>query len=429
MTIYELAWSFYLYAFLGWAAEAVYAAIKEKRFLNRGFLNGPFCPVYGLGAVIMQALYSGEDSIIFLFISCCVSGALLEFFTGLILEKLFHRRWWSYSRYRFQLNGYVSLRFTILWGVGGVVALRLLNPVVFLVLADIPRFAGKVILLIITAALLLDMLTVTGVIVSQKKKKSAVTELTETMQKLTTRMGKWIAHRTLRRMEGAFPGMEEKEQQQKSQVFAYGCCFYKLVWLFAIGAFLGDLTETVFCRITMGVWMSRSSVVWGPFSVVWGIGIVVLTIMLHPYRDKDDRYIFLFGTIVGGVYEYGCSVFTELVFGTVFWDYSGIPFNLAGRINLLYCFFWGVAAVTWIKILYPPLSRLIEKIHKPTGKVLTWMFLVFFLINALMSSLALIRYSQRANNLAPRNAVESWVDTAFPDERMEKIYPKAIVQK
>ena len=83
-----------------------------------------------------------------------------------------------------------------------------------------------------------------------------------------------------------------------STVFAYGCGFYKIVWLFLIGAFLGDIVETIFCRITGGVWMSRSSVVWGPFSVVWGLGIAGATMLLYRYRDRSDRYIFMAGRSV-----------------------------------------------------------------------------------------------------------------------------------
>ena len=186
--------------------------------------------------------------------------------------------------------------------------------------------------------------------------------------------------------------------------------------------------ETVFCRVTMGYWMSRSSVVYGPFSVVWGIGVVVLTLMLHRYRDKSDRYIFIFGTVVGGAYEYMCSVFTEIVFGTVFWDYSKLPFNLGGRINLLYCFFWGVVSVVWIRNLYPPLSRLIEKIPKKPGIVITWILTVFMVFDMLVSSMALTRYSARYLGETPRTAVERLLDGHFTDERMERIYPKAIIR-
>ena len=117
-----------------------------------------------------------------------------------------------------------------------------------------------------------------------------------------------------------------------------------LLWLFVIGAFLGDVVETVFCRLTAGVWMSRSSLVWGPFSVVWGLALAMATVLLRQNQEKSDRYLFAFGTVLGGVYEYVCSAVTELLFGTVFWDYSKFKFNLGGRINLLYCFFWGIAA-------------------------------------------------------------------------------------
>ena len=108
--------------------------------------------------------------------------------------------------------------------------------------------------------------------------------------------------------------------------------------------------------------MSRSSVIYGPFSIVWGLGCAFLTLLLYRYRNKSDSTIFLAGTLLGGAYEYICSVFTEMVFGTIFWDYSGFAFNLGGRINLLYCFFWGIAAVVWLKLIYPKLSGCIEKI-------------------------------------------------------------------
>ena len=171
--------------------------------------------------------------------------------------------------------------------------------------------------------------------------------------------------------------------------------------------------------------MSRSSVVYGPFSIVWGIGCAVLTLLLYQYRDRSDRFIFMFGTLVGGAYEYACSVFTEIVFGTVFWDYSHLPFNLGGRINLLFCFFWGIVAVVWIKMIYPVLSSWIEKITYKKGVIMTWCFLIFMTFNILMSGLALSRYSQRQNGLKAQNSVERYIDQQFPDQRMEMIYPNA----
>ena len=124
--------------------------------------------------------------------------------------------------------------------------------------------------------------------------------------------------------------------------------------------------------------------------------------------------------------QYICSVVLELVFGTVFWDYSKIPFNLGGRINLLYCFFWGIAAVVWMKILYPKLSGFIEKIPKKIGVPLTWFLVVFMVFDMGISGLALNRYHERHQKAAtPENAITKILDTRFPDKRMERIYPSA----
>ena len=131
------------------------------------------------------------------------------------------------------------------------------------------------------------------------------------------------------------------------------------------------------------------------------------------------------GTLLGGVYEYICSVFTELAFGTVFWDYSDIPFNLGGRINLLYCFFWGIAAWVWMKRLYPLASGWIEKVPKKAGTALTYSALLLLACDIVISAAALGRYGERAGGVPPQNGVEIWIDNQFPDSRMEQVYPNA----
>ena len=163
----------------------------------------------------------------------------------------------------------------------------------------------------------------------------------------------------------------------------------------------------------------------GPFSIVWGFALALVTWFLYKYKDHSESFLFLTGTFLGGAYEYLCSVFTEIFFGKVFWDYSKLPFNLGGRINLLYCFFWGIAAVVWFKKLYPLLSGLIEKIPVKPGKVITWILTVFMCCNIIVSSIALIRYDQRAQGITAQNQIEKWVDTHFDDARMKHIYPKA----
>ena len=256
-------------------------------------------------------------------------------------------------------------------------------------------------------------------------------EMDKDVQEFTDDFGNALTRHVQRRMERSYPNLEIKKildtptREKDREVFARGCCFYKLAGLFFIGSFLGDLVETIFCYVRSGVLMSRSSVVYGPFSIVWGFGCALLTAFLYKYREKSDRYIFVYGTVLGGAYEYICSVLSELVFGTVFWDYSEIPFNLGGRINLLYCFFWGIAAVVWLKILYPILSSWIEKLPVRTGTVLTWVMVVFMTVNMAISALALYRYDTRREQPEAQNGLERFLDTHFDDARMEKIYPDA----
>ena len=246
--------------------------------------------------------------------------------------------------------------------------------------------------------------------------------------------GNFLTRRIQRRLTHAYPNLRLEgipsvfapSREDREAVFAKGCCFHKLVWLFLLGSLLGDLTETIFCYITTGILMSRSSLVYGPFSIVWGFGCVMLTAFLYRYKDKNDRYIFLAGTVLGGAYEYICSVLSELVFGTIFWDYSGIPFNLGGRINLLYCFFWGIAAVVWLKGLYPRLSALIERIPSSIGIPATWVLIIFMVFNMAISGLALSRYVERQTVSSPsQGIVGEFLDDHFPDERMEHVYPNA----
>lgn len=206
------------------------------------------------------------------------------------------------------------------------------------------------------------------------------------------------------------------------------CSFVQLFWLFLVEAFLGDIIETIFCHATTGVWMSRSSLVWGHFSVVWGLAAAFITALLYNDKEKTGYYIFCKGAFLGGAYEYICSIFTEIVFGKVFWDYSDIKFNLGGRVNLLFCFFWGIVAIIWIKVLYPKVLYFIDIILRKTGKIFTLGFIIFITLDIFVSVLALVRYDKRAYGKEAEYKWEQAIDKYFNDSRMEQIYPNAIQQ-
>ena len=124
-------WYFFIYAFLGWCVEVVFHTITTGRWVNRGFLNGPVCPIYGVGMVlVLLALWPLRHNLFVLFLGSVVLTSTLELITGWVLKTLFHTTWWDYSDEPFQLGGYICLRFSLAWGVGGVFMVRIIHPVV-----------------------------------------------------------------------------------------------------------------------------------------------------------------------------------------------------------------------------------------------------------------------------------------------------------
>ena len=423
----QLAWFFLIYSILGWCISVAFCAIKKHSFVNPGFLNLPVSPIYGIGAVLSTVFLSElTHRPLFFILGSCVLSGILVITTGVALERMLHRRWWDFSDHKFHFHGYISLPLLLVLGVGAWLCVSFLNPLLALVLGDLPPLLSRILVLVGLGLVALDLALSLGITVQMGVRIRRLEQLSRDFQELTALFGHAITRRVQTRMLHAFPNLEQAAPSQKPKptVFAQGCSPTKLIWIFFIAALLGDIIETLFCRATMGIWMSRSSLIYGPFSIVWGLGAVMFTALLYRYKDKSEGYLFLAGTIVGGVYEYVCSVFTELVFGTVFWDYSHIPFNLGGRINLLYCFFWGIAAAVWMKVLYPRLSRLIERIPMKAGKVLTWVIVVFMVFDMAISALALGRYQQRQSAPdAPTNGFTEFLDHYYPDERIHQVYP------
>ncbi|MGN0518595.1 MAG: putative ABC transporter permease [Acutalibacteraceae bacterium] len=207
-----------------------------------------------------------------------------------------------------------------------------------------------------------------------------------------------------------------------SEHFAKGLNIYKLLLICFVGSFVGVVIETLWCLIINGYIESRSGLVYGPFNLLYGVGAVALTVCLYKFRNRGAWISFLGGMIVGSVVEYICSWGQELIFGSRSWDYSHMPFNINGRICLLYSVFWGFLGVLWIKNIYPRMANLILKIPNRIGKIATWILVVFFAFNAVISCVSMHRWSQRLEGVAPSNSFWEFIDEHFPDERMEKVY-------
>ena len=428
MTFYQIVFLFFAYSFLGWVGEVLFTAVVHRKYQDRGVLSGPLCLLYGVGGLVITfALGDIREGWFFLLVFSAVYATVIEWIGGHILEYTTHTRWWDYSAMPFNLDGYVCLGASLAWGALGVVVLKWGNPLLLALYSLVPRGIWVVVLLAALVVFCVDLVGTLLAMAGLRYRWHAAAAVENRLANLTVRGGMWILDHVERRMAKAHPALTfVRPKRQQTDTFAAGCSPYKIILLFFIGAFLGDITETIFCRVTGGEWMSRSSVVWGPFSIVWGLAIAMVTQLLYRYKDKPASWLFVMGTLLGGAYEYLCSVFTEVVFGAVFWDYSAIPFNLGGRINLLYCFFWGFAAIAWFKVLFPPISACIEKLPPRGGRVLTWALCIFMAADIAVSSAALVRYNDRLNGVPASNSVEVYLDGHYGNDRMHQVYPKAV---
>ena len=217
--------------------------------------------------------------------------------------------------------------------------------------------------------------------------------------------------------------IDYREKQEAH--FAQGMTFYKLFWVFFIGCFAGVVLETIYCLIQRGHYESRVGLIYGPFNLVYGIGALCLSGALSQFRNRGRVLSFVGGFVVGSVVEYACSWFQEVCFGSTSWDYSNMPYNLNGRICLLYSIFWGILGIFWIKDIYPRMAKWILKIPNKVGKPLTWVLLVFMVFNSVMTLFTSLRWTARREGVEPRNAFEAYLDEHYPDERMQKIFANA----
>ena len=255
LNFYTLSVIYLVYSFLGWVGETVVATAKGRRFTNRGVASGPFCFVYGTAGVLLAVgLADLRNNWFALFAGSFLIATVVEWITAKLLERVHHRRWWDYSDKKFNLDGYVCLQYSALWGVLGAVAVRWGNGLLLRLCALLPGWLLHVGVWVMMTIAVLDQLgtalAVNQYAASHPRLEQFNLELEKHSDKLRQRL---ITH-VEKRGQMAYPTAVRPEPTvQAEKALSFG----DLVWLFVIGAFLGDVVETLFSRVTAGVRMSR----------------------------------------------------------------------------------------------------------------------------------------------------------------------------
>ena len=157
-SLYQILAFFLIYSCLGWCLEVIYAAVSTGQLVNRGFLNGPVCPIYGFGMIIVLFTLSPlADNLLLLYIGGVILPSVLELAGGWALYKLYHTRWWDYSDFPFNIGGYICLEFSLLWGVGTVVVMKAVHPVIAGLVEMVPQMVGFVLMCILYACYAADV--------------------------------------------------------------------------------------------------------------------------------------------------------------------------------------------------------------------------------------------------------------------------------
>lgn len=197
------------------------------------------------------------------------------------------------------------------------------------------------------------------------------------------------------------------------------------VSVFTAGSVAGYIAETLWCLITNHVLESRQGMIFGPFSQVYGLGAVLLTLIIP--KNSSRPKIFFISALAGGAYEYVCSYAQEKLFGTVSWDYGDTFPSIGGRTSLVFCVFWGILGLILIKLLNPALRRLLSKLGGRRKTVISAVTAAFFILNLQLSFMAVKRQSERRRNLPAVTAAQKWLDEKYGDEVLKRIYPNMVV--
>jgi len=220
LSYYEIAWYFLIYSFFGWVMEVAYAALTKGKVVNRGFLNGPVCPVYGFGMLGILALVKNLDNLdltgqtitdvwepLQLFFYGMIICSVIEYIAGWALDKIYHARWWDYSNVPFNINGYICLKFSVLWGIGVVIAVKIVHPLTARAsVSFIPENIGWWILLVLYLIYLADLLVTVLIMKGVSRRLDELETIREKMRIPSNTLSTKIGENTIEtadRIEGA----------------------------------------------------------------------------------------------------------------------------------------------------------------------------------------------------------------------------------
>lgn len=196
--MYLYLWYFIIYAFIGWCTEVVYAAVSTGKLVNRGFLNGPVCPIYGFGVLaVINILTPVKNNLLLLYAGSVVLTSLLEFFSGWILEKAFNHKWWDYTEYPFNIKGYICLKFSLVWGTACLLVINAIHPLVQNFVSYINIEVGKIMLSIFLTIMTVDVVATVQSVMKLNRQLSKINDMAAKIRSISDDMAEKISEESI----------------------------------------------------------------------------------------------------------------------------------------------------------------------------------------------------------------------------------------
>lgn len=208
-----------------------------------------------------------------------------------------------------------------------------------------------------------------------------------------------------------------KKEVKEKRIINY---IFRIFWVFIIGSVFGFFIEMIYTFVYTRNIEIRQGLIYGPFIQIYGIGALAYYLLI--LKIKQPKKLFFAGMAMGGALEYLCSFFQEILFGTISWDYGHHFMNLNGRTSLLYCIYWGIIAIIFLKIVYPWLLKIDNLIYKKSVRIFTVFFILFMTFDITISCMAADRQRQRQLSISAQSSVDVFLDKYYPDEYLNKIY-------
>lgn len=474
----QLVLYFSLYSFYGWICETAYCSVLDGRLVRRGFLSGPYCPIYGVGALLVIGLcrpLTPCPPLVFLL--SMLLASLLEYFTGWLFENFLQMRLWDYSDHRFQLKGRVCLLNSTLFGFLGLAAVYLLHPVnqklVLLLNPPAQKAAASALLSLFTLDFLRSLKTASGLTGHLQALRQGLDELKSRPafrapaglkkwrqpleQREAAKTGRPLAE-ALKALVGPkdaswrliknYPGLSPKDLKEEMEILR--ACWaadqpsrrlvrrklkagldragqsiraltaYEASWIFAVGGLIGFMAESLLHSLAGGSLTLRPGLIYGPLCPVYGLAAVLSFILL---RGREGPGLFLGAALLGGLLEYGAGLFLEKFLHLSLWDYRGLPFAVEGRTTLLKMFIFGLTGLAVLNSLGPGLSRLLAQIAPRPRRWVSLALIAVMTLDLSLSGAALWRWAGRSQAQTKASAIEKLIDRAYPDRLMLETYP------